>query len=426
MTETIATIDSRHADIALHFLQDLLADYHPRDFAIRLWDGTVWAAEPGQPTRFTILLNHPGVLRQMFLPPNERRIGEAYIFGDFDIVGDFDAIWDLAQQLLNRKWSLADNLRFGLQLLRMPAAHHSERYHAALSGSAHTLERDREAVGYHYNISNDFYALWLDSQMVYSCGYFWMSDDDIETAQIHKLDYLCRKLRLQPGERLLDIGCGWGGLMIYAAKHYGVHVTGITLSEAQYELANQRIQQAGLADRCRVELRDYREVNQRYDKLVSVGMAEHVGEDHLLEYFQRAWAMLRRGGVFLNHAIAADQHYAKPANGFFQHYVFPDGELVRLSTTLQAAERAGFEVRDVESLREHYALTLRHWRQRLEANESAALRHVDQVTYRIWRLYLAASRQGFIRRSFNIYQTLLCKPDGFTSGFPLTRADWYR
>lgn len=425
MTETISVVDSRHVDVALHFLQQLLADYHPRDFAIRFWDGSEWEAEPGQPTRFTIVLNHAGALRQMFLPPSERAIGEAYIFGDMDIEGELDGIWDLALNMMHRKWSLAENLRFGLQLLRLPPAKHTNNHHAGLSGSAHTPQRDREAVQFHYDVSNDFYALWLDEQMVYSCAYFMTPEDDIHTAQRQKLDYICRKLRLQPGERLLDIGCGWGGLILHAAQQYGVYATGITLSEAQFELANRRIQQAGLADRCHVELRDYRDVDQQYDKLVSVGMAEHVGDERLSEYFERAWSVLRPGGVFLNHAIAADQHYAKPTNGFFQQYVFPDGELIRLSATLQAAEQAGFELRDVESLREHYAMTLHHWLRRLEVNERAALKHVDRVAYRIWRIYLAASREGFIRRTYNLYQTLLCKPDGCESHFPLTRADWY-
>jgi cyclopropane-fatty-acyl-phospholipid synthase len=257
-------------------------------------------------------------------------------------------------------------------------------------------------VTYHYNVSNDFYALWLDKWMVYSCAYFATPEEDLNTARQRKLDYICRKLRLRPGERLLDIGCGWGGLIMHAAHNYGVGAFGITLSQPQAELAAQRIRQAGLADRCRVEVCDYREIDApgQYDKLVSVGMFEHVGKAKLPEYFARAWRLLRPGGVFLNQGIAyrpaqvvkrgpSWPHLSSPT--FINRYVFPDGELVPISTTLQAAEMSGFEVRDVESLREHYALTLQHWVRRLEAQHDAARRITSEVIYRIWRLYMAGA-----------------------------------
>jgi cyclopropane-fatty-acyl-phospholipid synthase len=256
-----------------------------------------------------------------------------------------------------------------------------------------------------------------------------MPDDDLDTAQGRKLEYICRKLRLRPGERLLDIGCGWGGLVLYAAQHFGVDAYGITLSEPQAELAQQRIQQAGLAERCRVEVRDYRDVNSpdSFDKIVSVGMFEHVGEALLRTYFQQAWRVLRPGGVFLNHGIA--RNMAVPAllkDSFALHYVFPDGELVPISATLRAAEESGFEVRDVESLREHYMLTLRHWVRRLEEHADEARRLTGDVTYRIWRLYMSGAAHGFRTGTSNIYQALLAKPAQGESGLPLTRADWYR
>ena len=282
---------------------------------------------------------------------------------------------------------------------------------------------------YHYDVSNDFYALWLDEQMVYSCAYFESAEEDLDKAQTRKLDYLCRKLRLRSGERLLDIGCGWGGLAIYAAQHYSVEVLGVTLSENQASLANQRIGQARLQSHCRIEVLDYRQLNEigRFDKLVSVGMFEHVGENQLPLYFQHAYQLLRPGGVFLNHGIAWRANEPKP-NGanFMNRYVFPDGDLVPINTTLRCAETVGFEVRDVESLREHYAFTLGHWARRLEQHRDRGVAAVGEPTYRVWKLFLRSSIYGFASGALNLYQTLLVKPDEGRSGLPLTRKDWYR
>jgi len=290
------------------------------------------------------------------------------------------------------------------------------------------MGRDRQAVAYHYDMSNAFYSLWLDERMVYSCAYFTDPGDNLDTAQERKLDYLCRKLRLRRGERVLDIGCGWGGLVIHAAKNYGVEAHGITLSGPQAELANERIRQAGLSDRCRVDVRDYREIQapESYDKLISVGMFEHVGESRLLEYFQGAFRLLRPGGVFLNHGIACNSGFP-PVSGpsFSDHYIFPDGELLPIGTTLRTAEASGFEVRDLESLREHYVLTLRHWVQRLEARREEACSVTDEKTYRLWRLYLAGAAHKFLVGQNSVYQVLLSKTVDGKSGLPLTRGDWY-
>jgi cyclopropane-fatty-acyl-phospholipid synthase len=277
-------------------------------------------------------------------------------------------------------------------------------------------------------VSNEFYALWLDRRMVYSCAYFIDPEEDLEAAQERKLDYLCRKLRLRPGERLLDIGCGWGGLVIHAAQHYGVEALGITLSRPQVDLANERIREAGLSHCCRVEMCDYRDVDEPagFDKLVSVGMFEHVGEGLLPLYFRQAWRLLRPGGAFLNHGIARRATDSLPKGPTFSdRYVFPDGELVPIHISLQHAEANHFEVRDVESLREHYALTLRHWVRRLEARHEQVLEVVDEPTYRVWRLFMSGSAYGFSVGRINVYQALLVKPDGGRSGLPLTRADWY-
>lgn len=414
----------------LSLLQDLFGSLCPCNFAVRLWDGTTWKPQPAEPTRFTLVLQHPGALRRMFLPPNDLNLGEAYIYNDFDIEGDIEAVFSIAYQLLDSSLRRTEQLRYGTRLLSLPKTGQPRPIGTAvkLRGALHSKERDRQAITYHYDRSNDFYKLWLDKRMAYSCAYFTTPEDDLDMAQERKLDYICRKLRLRSSERLLDIGCGWGGLVIYAAQHYGVKAYGITLSRPQAELAQQRIQEAGLSEHCSVEVRDYRDLHEEHSfaKIVSIGMFEHVGQVLLPAYFKQAWHLLRPGGVFLNHGIAnniATQAQRGPTFG--HRYVFPDGELVPISTTMHAAEMSGFEVRDVESLREHYTFTLRHWVRRLEEHADEVRHLTSDVTYRIWRLYMSASAYLFQSGRNNIYQTLLVKPDHGNSGLPLTRADWY-
>lgn len=426
-----ASAPDRAAQTSLAFLQALFGDRKERDFAVRLWDGSSWEPSAGQPARFTLTLKHPGALRSMFWPPDDLAMGEAYIYDDFDIDGSMEAVFPLVDDLLaDQQLGLTGKLHQAKRLFTLPSQRRSRTsaYGARLHGHEHSIERDRQAVSYHYDQSNAFFAQFLDSRMVYSCAYFESPDEGIETAQARKLDYICRKLRLKPAERLLDIGCGWGGLVIHAARHYGVEAIGVTLSVRQAEFANERIRAAGLADRCRVELRDYREVDEPdgYDKLVSVGMFEHVGEAQLPTYFRHAWRLLRPGGVFLNHGICQNVDQPRQhGRSFVAKYVWPDGELETIGATLRAAEQAKFELRDVESLREHYALTLREWVRRLEAHQDAARSATDEVTYRIWRLYMAGAAYNFSNGALNLYQALLAKPEHGKSGLPLTRADWY-
>ncbi|MFQ5794516.1 MAG: class I SAM-dependent methyltransferase [Candidatus Bipolaricaulia bacterium] len=313
MTTRVQTID-KAASHSLAILQFLLRDYHPRNFTICLWDGSQWPAEIECPD-FTLTLKHPGALRRMLQnTTTDLYLGEAYIYDDFDIEGDIEAVFPVADYLMSLDWRISTRLRLGWKLLHLPnnrPPRSNKRQAATLSGKPHSIERDRQAVTYHYDISNDFYALWLDQCMVYSCAYFATGDEDLDTAQVRKLDYLCRKMRLRPGERLLDIGCGWGGLVMHAAQHYGVDALGITLSRPQVELANERIRQAGLSNYCRVEVSDYRELDEPdgFDKLVSVGMFEHVGETLLPIYFQQAWRLLKPGGAFLNHRPTAHRFH---------------------------------------------------------------------------------------------------------------------
>ena len=429
MAQPAWTEPDETSQVTLELLQQLLHDYHPRDFAVRLWDGTQWLPDPGQFCRFTWKINDPGALRKAIVPPLELALGEAYIYGQFDIDGDIRAVFPLAEFLFEKHWGLAEKLRLGSKLLHLPSKPAPHGAEPDLHGAVHSKKRDRQAVTFHYDVSNDFYALWLDRNMVYSCAYFKTPDDDLEGAQQQKIDYICRKLRLKSGERLLDLGCGWGSLIIHAAREYGVHALGITLSKHQLDFARRRIQQSGLDELCEVRLLDYRDLDETesFDKLVSVGMVEHVGESKLPEYFDRAFRVLKPGGVFLNHGIGRAGN--RPDAGeltFTDVYVFPDGELVPISTMLERAEKAGFEVRDVENLREHYVMTLNRWLDRLEAHADEARRLTDDIKYRIWRLYLAGSAYYFKTGKLDLYQSLLVKSQGGPSGLPLTRADWYR
>lgn len=414
----------------------------PRPFVVRLWEGTELAGERG--TRLT--LRHPGALRRMLTPPLELSLGEAFIYGDLDVEGDIFSVFPAMEAFIGRRFTLAEILALVQNIRSLPRSEREQtaaRGAARLYGRKHSRSRDREAVRYHYDVGNDFYGLWLDRYRQYSCAYF---DDDVEgldAAQERKLAHICRKLRLQPGERLLDIGCGWGGLVLYAARHYSVQALGVTLSEQQAEYARELLKGAGLGERARVELRDYRDVKaESFDKIVSVGMFEHVGRTELPGYFARVYRLLKPGGLLLNHGISRHPPPVDSVAGasgwrgvvaarllgpglFTQRYVFPDGELMSVSAVNLAAERAGFEVRDVENLREHYALTLRHWVRRLETRREEAVRQVGEVTYRVWRLYMAGAAHGFEQGRLNVNQTLLARPDRGRSNLPLTRADLY-
>lgn len=417
--------------ITLEILNEILPREKMGSIQVRLWDGTVWPGTGDSPA--TLVLNHPGALREMLLPGTEVGIAEAYLYDDIDIEGKIKDIFVLADVLTEDISGLTKKLKLYTKLRQLPESLDRlplQRGPARLDGKRHSIQRDKQAVTYHYNVSNDFYALFLDPLMVYSCAYFLTPEDSLAKAQEQKLDYLCHKLRLQPGQRILDLGCGWGGLITWAVQHYGVDATGITLSQPQADYANRRIAELGLADHCHALVVDYREVPEAkpYDALVSVGMFEHVGEEKLADYFSKAFRLVKPQGVFLNHAISSTSLQMRNEKGSFSDaYVFPDGELVQIHRTIAHAEGAGFETRDVESLREHYALTLQHWVERLEKNHDRALEFVDEATYRVWRLFMAGSIYNFDVRKQNIYQTLLVKPDEKgRSGIPLTRKDWYR
>jgi cyclopropane-fatty-acyl-phospholipid synthase len=422
----------------LALLEVLFGPSSDRPFGLRLWDGTTEGPGAGHEPSFTLVLNRPGALRRMLLPPTDLALGEAYLRDDFDVEGDLERATELADVLAARLRSPALLARLWRKL---PADDVPKKAvdgtPGHLGGRLHSRKRDASAVRSHYDVGNEFYALWLDGRMVYSCAYFETGEEDIHTAQEAKLDLICRKLRLKPGESLLDIGCGWGSLVLHAAERYDVRTTGITLSERQATFARARIAEAGLADRCRIEVRDYRDLPREvvFDKVVSVGMFEHVGRSRLPTYFSQAYRLTRPGGLFLNHGIVTLSSHPAPLRmlerplsrrtSFIQRYVFPDGELVPPADVLRRAEAAGFETRDLESLREHYALTLRRWVRRLEEHHDEATRIVGETTYRIWRLYMSGSARAFATGRIGVIQTLFSKNDGL-SRLPLTRKDIYQ
>ncbi|HVZ62986.1 MAG TPA: cyclopropane-fatty-acyl-phospholipid synthase family protein [Lacunisphaera sp.] len=421
------TLDSA-TEATVAFLDKLFARAPLQNTSIRLWDGTTWPDDRPRPA--TVVLKHPGALRAMLHDGTAKGLGEAYVCGDFEVEGDLEQAVELALALEHRPVGWLQALGDFYRLHRLPALPREVLETAGgWTGVQHSPERDREVVSFHYDVSNDFYRLWLDPELVYSCGYFEQPTISLEAAQAAKFHHLGRKLRLVRGQRVLDIGCGWGGFARYAAQVAGVDVLGVTLSGQQAGLAMQRVRDAGLEDRVRIDLCDYRriEATQPFDAAVSVGMAEHVGRENLGGYFAKVRSLLKPGGVFLNHAIGA----ARPAGrfrgpSFVDAYVFPDSDIPPLPLVLDAAESAGFEIRDVENLREHYKLTLRHWVRRLEAVRERAVAMVGEATYRTWRLYLAASAHGFDHGDLAVYQTLLARPDADGRvDVPLTRRDWY-
>ena len=433
-------IAAQHLETSREVVELLAGPVASRGFTVRWWDDS---EDVSAPSRFTLTLGHPGALRRMLMPPTELALAEAFIRKDWD-ADDLNAAFGMQEAFASAS-SPAKVARL-LPLLRSlptddlpPEAQLQRPKPGFKSGRLHTKEQDANDVRSHYDLGNDFYQLFLDANMVYSCAYFETPSVSLEAAQTAKLELICRKLRLQPDEHLLDIGCGWGGLLIHAARHYGVRGTGITLSERQAELARERIREAGLEERIDIQVHDYRDLPRgtSFDKIVSVGMVEHVGRPNIKTYFKTAYKLLAPGGVFLCHSIVETRVPQAPlpklvhaltwrSTSFLHHYIFPGGETPYPSELLSAAESVGFEPRDLESLREHYTITAQHWAQRLEMNREEAERMVGEATYRTYRLYLNAIVRTFKTRVNGLNQILLSKSfaDG-SSGLPLKRTDWY-
>jgi len=346
--------------------------------------------------------------------PELGKLARAYVHNDIDFSGGARRALDIAEKLVGS------------------VSHGREHVHARVAQWWHQRRGNRPNIQYHYDVSNVFYSLWLDQRMVYSCAYFRTEADTLDQAQAQKLDHICRKLMLKPGEDFLDIGCGWGGLIIWAAQNYGVRATGITLSTNQFDYASARILELGLADRVKVELLDYLDLpaTHLYDKIASIGMFEHVGIRHFPRYFGKIYRILKPGGLVLNHGITLNQvHVQSLGSGisdFVEEYVFPGGQLAHASTVIEAMAADGLELIDAEPLREHYARTLWHWVDRLERNSEAARREAGEEKFRTWRIYLAGSAHAFDRGWLSILQLLAGKP--FADGrlpHPLTRDYMY-
>lgn len=420
----------------------------PLPIRLRAWDGSE-AGPPGAPV---LRVRHRRALRRVLWRPGELGLARAWVAGELDTDGELYELLDRLAGLLWEKDAAEPPSRGILALARDPDVRAAARELLALGGPLppppppreetrrrrglrHTRGRDREAISHHYDVGNDFYALVLGPSMVYSCAYWEHRPPGrgrratLEDAQQAKLDLVCRKLALRPGQRLLDVGCGWGSLVLHAAREYGVHAVGITLSQEQATFARKRVAEEGLTDRVEIRVQDYREVTDGpYEAVASIGMAEHVGKDRYRQYADGLYALLSPGGRLLNHQIARrpwQDESAYEVDGFIDAYVFPDGELAPLAQTVGVLEEAGFEVRDVESLREHYALTLRAWVANLESGFREAAGLTSPGRARVWRLYMAASALSFEHNRIGVNQVLAVRTPGTgDSGMPLRTREW--
>ena len=411
------------------------------DFGFVLWDGSTVPVDLAS-NALAIVLADEGVVAAMLRRPNADTLLDLWVTARIDIRNGviFDFLGREAKprtreirRRLDKRLALTTALKFLLVPRGGPwplAAVRGVRssFRARRDGSEET---NKENVQYHYDLSNAFYALFLDPEMVYSCAYFRDWNNDLATAQHDKLDMICRKLRLKPGDRLLDIGCGWGALVCHAARHYGVDAVGVTLAEEQFAYAKEKVSRLGLENNVTIELRDYSLAEGEFDKIASVGMFEHVGVANYPAYFQAIHRLLKPGGLYLHHSIALrsavyERKKKSRTASALARYIFPGGELDHLGMSIANLERYGFEVHDVEAWREHYARTTRLWHDRLCANRAAAEREVGAVKTRLWIAYLAASSIGFMRNSVGIFQTLASKRVRGPSGLPPSREGLYR
>ncbi|WP_406014618.1 cyclopropane-fatty-acyl-phospholipid synthase family protein [Streptomyces sp. NBC_00984] len=427
------------ADAALRLTalaEELLGEKLP--VRIRAWDGS----ESGPPGAPVLVIRNRRALRRLLWKPGELGLARAWVAGELDIEGDLYEALDLMASLI---WERGADAKDSVHPVRDPGVRAFAKGLLQLAGpwpppppppeevrrrtgTLHTRRRDKEAISHHYDVGNDFYELVLGPSMVYSCAY-WEDGGNLEDAQRDKLDLVCRKLALKEGDRLLDVGCGWGSMAIHAAREYGARVTGVTLSVEQAAFARKRIAEAGLTDRIEIRVQDYRDVRDGpYDAISSIGMAEHVGSARFREYADDLYTLLKPGGRLLNHQIARRPEKDESAyhvDDFIDAYVFPDGELAPVGRTVATLEEAGFEARDVESLREHYALTLRRWVANLEEHRDRAVRMTSPGRARVWRLYMAASALSFEHNKIGVNQILVVRPAaGGSSRMPLRARDW--
>ena len=424
---------------ALRRLAEHVAPLLCADFVLRLWDGSETKMGPAAHNDLAIAIRSPAMLTRLVRRPRLASLIEGFATGDLAIEGG--TLLDLAARAEGGRRGLLKKIDKRLAaraLLPFLFGSGSADMSHAFSGRADAAEYgkgrdDRALMQFHYDLSNAFYALFLDPEMVYTCAYWPTPEATLEQAQFAKLDLVCRKLRLQPGERLLDIGCGWGGMVIHAATHHGVHATGVTLAEEQFAYATKKVRLLGLQDRVTILLKDFRELDAPpFDKVSSIGMYEAVGLDNREGYFKGVKDRLRPRGAYLHHAITRPMkrnervfRRKRPEFQALVNFIFPGGELDHLGGTHDAMERNGFEIHDCEGLREHYGRTCRAWTERLHARRAEAVAEVGHAKTEIWLLYLAGCALAFERGTVGIFQTLATRRARGLSGLPPTRTDWY-
>ncbi len=398
--------------VAKELIERLFRDHPTKQFAVRLWDGTEISWGPKRD--FTLIFRSDAAFSRLARSADVAAFGDAYVKNDVDFEGNIEAAIALARYLRTVKIPGREKVRFALKM----------------GGSGkHTRSDDTRDVQAHYDLSNDFYRLLLDKRMVYSCAYFRTPEMTLDQAQEEKLDLICRKLRLQKNELFLDVGCGWGALVIWAVQHYGVRAHGITLSQKQFDLATEQVRVAGLSDRITIEQRHYLDLPaNQFDKIASIGMYEHVGIKKYPAYFTALQQALKPGGLLLNHGITVRRSTDERVGGdFISKYIFPGGELDNVPHTQVIMEACGFEILDVETWRRHYARTLREWYRRLQEQETEAAKYVSTEILRSWRLYLLGFALSFDENVLNIYQVLAAKNDATGNArVPMTREDMYR
>jgi cyclopropane-fatty-acyl-phospholipid synthase len=410
--------------------------------SVRLWNGEIIPLGSNADGRFIISISGPGVIGSLLRRPTLEMLIRLYATGHIDFEGG-DLI-DFSEALKARESNrarLKQISKVALAKKTLPflfaktdVSDLQQGFRDDMVGRDESKRNNKDYIQFHYDVGNEFYKLFLGKEMMYTCAYFRDWSNSLDQAQHDKLDMICRKLQLQPGDRMLDIGCGWGGLICHAAKHYGAKAHGITLSQQQYEFAKSRIEELGLTDQVTVEICDYANHQGTYDKISSIGMSEHIGAANYPRYFSKINSMLRDRGIVLNHAIARSSKTSKkfanrirPERKFLLKYIFPGSELIPVGMTTDFLEQTGFEVNDVESWRDHYAITLRYWCKNLSANKERAIELVGAERYRLWVAYLAGGSAGFTAGSIKIFQVVASKKASKgVSGMPPTREHLYR
>ena len=433
------------ADSQLNSIRDLLKSVaEPLDLnvSVRLWNGEVIPLGVNADGRYVISVSGPGVIGSLMRRPTLEMLVRLYATGHIDFHGgDLIEFSEALKTRQSNRERLKQISKLMLAKKTLPflfaktnVADLKQKFRDDMVGRDESKRKNTDYIQFHYDVGNDFYKLFLGTEMMYTCAYFTDWSNTLDQAQNDKLDMICRKLRLAPGDRMLDIGCGWGGLICHAAQHFGVKSHGITLSQQQYEYTKSKIQQLGLSDRVSVEICDYADHQGTYDKISSIGMSEHIGVANYPRYFGKINSLLRDRGLVLNHAIARSSKTSKkfasrirPERKFLLKYIFPGSELIPVGMTSDFLEQTGFEVHDVESWREHYAITLRFWCKNLSANKERAIELVGAERYRLWVAYLAGGSAGFTAGSIKIYQVVASKKGSKgVSGMPPTRAHLYR